>query len=95
MVGMNPSGSFWGGWWNCYYTREDGTRYSTICKVEDRKNAWSVDCGVAQINAHGKVCPKELFDVDHNLSVARGKYVRGNGFGAWVAFNLGKHKKYL
>ena len=80
--------------WNCYYEREDGTKYSTACNVEDRAKAWSVDCGLMQINTPGKVCPAELFDVEHNLSVAREKYER-QGKDAWYAYRSAKYKKYL
>lgn len=80
--------------WNCRYTRKDGTMYSTACVPGDRGKAWSVDCGLMQINTPGKVCPSELFDVEHNLSIARKKYER-QGKDAWVAHWTNSYKKYL
>lgn len=52
--------------WNCYY---DGI--SGPCLPEDRANAWSVDCGVLQINSPGNTCPKRLFDVQVNLTIGK------------------------
>lgn len=81
--------------WNCQYTNASGKKYSTSCKtVEDRAMAWSVDCGVAQINTRGKECPKELYDPAHNLSVASQK-LDTQGLGAWSVYNNGSYKKYL
>ena len=36
--------------YNCFYYRNDGSKYSTSCKKDDKSKAWSVDCGFAQIN---------------------------------------------
>lgn len=55
--------------WNCMY---DGV--SKPCKKEDRPNAWSVDCGLMQINVKGTVCPVELFDIKTNISKAVAMY---------------------
>lgn len=63
--------------WNCRYNGR-----STSCRPEDRKNAWSVDCGALQVNVYGTVCPVELFDLDKNLEAAVGKFAR-QGFKAW------------
>jgi len=78
--------------WNCYYYDENGKRYSDMCKLEDRKKAWSVDCGVAQINHEtpGKLkeCPAELFDYKHNIKIAHEMFSR-RGFQPWVTYNEG------
>lgn len=75
--------------WNCHYGTE-----SRACAPEDREKAWSVDCGVAQINVVGKVCPQELFDPNHNLEVARKKY-ESRKWQPWCAFTSGKYLAYL
>ena len=70
--------------WNCRY---DGK--SQACKPQDRKNAWSVDCGLMQINVRGTECPKELFDIKVNISKAVAMYER-RSWSPWVAAkNLG------
>lgn len=92
--GLNPTAMGW----NCYYYQEDGSRYSAACKTEaDRANAWSVDCGVTQMNVAGKTCPNEYFDPIWNIEKAYAwKYVtRGNQFTAWVAYTTGKHLAFL
>jgi hypothetical protein len=75
--------------WNCRYGKE-----SRACAPGDRGNAWSVDCGIAQINVLGKVCPKELFDPSHNLQIARQKY-ETRRWQPWSQFKNGNYKKYL
>ena len=84
--------------WNCEYWATDKNgkpyKYSAACKPEDRGKAWSVDCGLMQINHIGKICPEELFDVDHNLIVGRGIYDRG-GWNRWWAYKSGTFKKFL
>ena len=72
--------------YNCIYNGVSGA-----CKPEDRGLAWSVDCGVAQLNFIGKECPPEAFDVDWNLKQAKVKQAR-RGFTPWVVFNS---KRYL
>lgn len=70
--------------WNCLY---DGV--SAPCKVQDRSNAWSVDCGIMQINVRGTVCPVELFDIKTNISKAVAMYEHRK-WSPWVtAKNLG------
>jgi len=77
--------------WNCYYNGR-----SQACRVEDRESAWSVDCGVMQINVIGKECPKELFDPTHNIEVGRKKYEGRNfTFLAWSAYKNQSYLKYL
>jgi nitrate reductase NapE component len=99
--GLNPKAMGW----NCYYSRETGEvltldeamklskdkRYSTACRTEHRHMAWSVDCGVAQHNVMGQVCPEELYDVDYSLDLAREKYEK-RGLDPWFAW---KNKSYL
>lgn len=80
--------------WNCHYYDSAGVRYSAACKLQDRENAWSVDCGVAQINTPGNSCPEHLFDVETNLAAAYKKYV-ARGWQPWVAHNLGRHLAFL
>lgn len=75
--------------WNCRY----GTS-SKACSPEDRHRAWSVDCGLAQLNVSGKECPAELLDVDHSLKVARKMYDQ-RGLSPWVAWKSGAFKKFL
>lgn len=75
--------------WNCRYNGK-----SAACKPEDRGNAWSVDCGLAQINVAGKTCPKELFDIDENLKVARKKY-DARKWQPWCAYSNGSYLAYL
>lgn len=74
---------------NCRYGK-----ISQSCRPEDREKAWSVDCGIAQINVIGKVCPDELFDADHNLMVARQKYEARN-WQPWSAWKSGKYLAFL
>lgn len=83
--------------WNCWYDKEGNlkekrifpTDKSVSCKTkEDRHKAWSVDCGLLQINFKGKVCPEYLFNIDVNLSQAINKYLNG-GFNHW---NASRHR---
>lgn len=75
--------------YNCRY---DGK--SRSCKVEDRHLAWSVDCGISQINVKGQVCPKELFDLQTNLNEAK-KILATQGLNAWVVYSNGTYLKYM
>ena len=70
--------------WNCIYY-DNGKPYSGACAVQDRERAWSVDCGIAQLNFKGTECPAESFDPIWNLTMARVKYDR-QGIGAWIAY---------
>lgn len=81
--------------WNCWYHRENGQKYSTSCKtIQDRANAWSVDCGIAQINVRGKVCPAHLFTFEGSIPVIEKKY-REQGLSAWVSYTNGAYKRFL
>lgn len=75
--------------WNCRYGG-----VSMACKPEDRGKAWSVDCGLYQLNRLGQSCPPETFDISHNITKAREMYER-RGWKPWVAYTSGKYLKYL
>jgi hypothetical protein len=83
--------------WNCHYYK-NGKRYSTSCKKEDRQMAWSVDCGIAQINHitpnDSKECPVELFDYKKNIQIAKNMFDK-RGFQPWVTYNEGYYKGNL
>ena len=86
--------------WNCYYNKNESIVYSTrvkgshstACKVPHRKYAWSVDCGVLQLNVKGQVCPNETLD-EHLEKVAT--LSKSQGFNAWEAYKNNSYKKYL
>ena len=81
--------------WNCEY-EVNGRKVSKACKKEDRGKAWSVDCGVFQVNQRGRECPSHLMTAESNLKIARKKYEgRGNTFLAWSAYKNGSYKKHL
>ena len=80
--------------WNCHYYDAQGKRYSKACNPEDRPKAWSVDCGVMQINHIGKTCPSHLFDPDENIRIGRDMF-ENRGFSPWVAFTKGLYLQYL
>ena len=71
--------------WNCTYGP---------CKPEDREKAKSTDCGIAQINFPGKVCPARAFNEDWNIQKAYMMYTR-RGFQPWTVFNSGSYKKFI
>jgi hypothetical protein len=64
--------------WNCYYNG-----VSKACRAEDRDQAWSVDCGIAQLNFSGQECPAQSFDPIWNVDRAKEKFLR-QGKSAWV-----------
>jgi len=70
--------------WNCIYY-DNGKPYSGVCAEVDRGQAWSVDCGIAQLNFKGTECPAEAFNPVWNITMARVKYER-QGIKAWVAY---------
>lgn len=79
--------------YNCYYTK-DGKKYSTTCKKGDEGKAWSVDCGIAQLNYYGKVCPS--WTMQPEVAIIKVKdMVTKRGFQPWVAYNNLSYKKYL
>lgn len=75
--------------WNCRYNG-----ISRACKPEDRAKAWSVDCGVFQINAPGTECPEHLLDPDTNIEIAK-QMKETRGWSPWVAYITGAYEKYL
>lgn len=80
--------------YNCFYTDKNGKRYSTHCKKEDRPKAWSVDCGLAQINVKGQTCPSELLTLEGNMKEVERIY-KTQGLNAWVSYKSGAYKKFL
>lgn len=87
--------------WNCTYYRGDGTSYSTACEPGDRHMAWSVDCGVTQLNVQGQICPPEYFNVEWNVQKAKewkynpNKLAGGTGWGPWYAERNQRHLQFL
>ena len=90
--------------YNCWF--EDGqvvsngawaTHRSGACPIDQRHMAWSVDCGVAQMNVNGQVCPQEYLDPQWNIQKAyEWKYLtRNETFTAWVAYTSGSYKRFL
>lgn len=84
--GLRPSAMGW----NCRYGK-----VSQACKPEDRAQAWSVDCGVAQLNFAGTVCPPEAFDATWNIQKAYEWKYKPHGWQPWSAYNSGKHLAFL
>lgn len=78
--------------WNCWYSADgtvksqktESTDVSTSCREQDKPMAWSVDCGLLQINVSGKTCPADLFDPKKNVAKAVEMYKR-RGWTPWVA----------
>ena len=75
--------------WNCMYGGK-----SRACKPEDRPRAWSVDCGIAQVNVRGQVCPKNLLTLEGNMEQVERIY-KEQGLNAWVSYKSGAYKKYM
>lgn len=80
--------------WNCHYYNAEGKRYSASCKTQDREKAWSVDCGIAQINVKGKSCPARLLTLAGNMEEVEKKY-KTQGLNAWVSYSSGAYKNFL
>jgi len=81
--------------YNCRYINPNtGKTYSTSCKKEDKSLAWSVDCGIAQVNVKGTVCPSELMTLEGNM-LAVEKIYKNQGLEAWVSYTTGAYVKYL
>ena len=87
--GLNPKAMNW----NCEY-QENGKLISRKCDEGDEGRAWSVDCGVAQLNFAGNKCPDEAFDPMWNIRMAKVKYLR-QGKNAWVASWDDNYKRFL
>jgi hypothetical protein len=75
--------------YNCRYNGK-----STFCKKGDEKKAWSVDCGKAQINVKGQVCPPELMTDEGQIKAIERIY-KEQGLNAWVSYKSGAYKKFL
>jgi len=75
--------------YNCRYNG-----ISTFCKKGDENKAWSVDCGVAQINVKGQVCPSQLMTKEGSIPYIE-KIYKEQGLRAWVSFNNKKYKEFL
>lgn len=94
--------------WNCYYHKTTGEvltsdeaaktpknlRESKSCKEEHRKFAWSVDCGVWQINSLTKECPEHLMDAEVNIAIAKEMQSK-RGWSPWVAYWNGQYKNHM
>lgn len=85
--------------WNCYYNKDETIVYttkvkgshSTSCKKSHRVYAWSLDCGIMQLNTRAKSCPNETID-EHLQKAADLSRIQGKK--AWVTFNKGLHLTY-
>lgn len=75
--------------YNCRY---DGK--STFCKKGDEHLAWSVDCGISQINTKGKVCPEDLLTLEGNMKATE-KIYKEQGLNAWISYSSGAYKRFL
>ena len=81
--------------YNCFYiSSKTGKRYSTTCKKKDIAKAWSVDCGIAQVNVKGKVCPKNLMTLEGNMGAVE-KIYKEQGLRAWVSYTTGRYKRFM
>lgn len=102
--GLNPQAQGW----NCWFDRVTGdvsttgswsTHRSGACPVTARDLAWSVDCGIAQLNVAGRVCPAEYFDpiwnIDHAYSWKFDNAIYKRTFAAWVAYTTGRHLAFM
>jgi hypothetical protein len=87
--GLNPKAVNY----NCEY-QENGKMVSRSCSEADRGRAWSVDCGIAQLNFAGTKCPETAFDPMWNVRMAKIKFDR-QGRNAWVSSWDDNYKKYL
>lgn len=81
--------------WNCHYYRDNGDRYSAACEFSDRGRAWSVDCGIAQLNFPGLTCPAESLEADWNIQKAYEWKYKPSGWRPWVAEAKGRHLQFL
>ena len=75
--------------YNCIYGGK-----STFCKPQDVYKAHSVDCGAAQINVKGKVCPPELLTKEGSIPYIE-KIYKTQGLKAWVAYSNKSFQRYL
>lgn len=75
--------------YNCRY---DGK--SKSCKKGDISKAWSVDCGIAQVNVKGKYCPESYLTLEGNMQQVE-KIYKEQGLDAWVAYKTKAYLRYL
>lgn len=83
--------------YNCRYEvfkNNATTTVSMSCKKEDRDKAWSVDCGIPQINFLGKVCPEHTKSLEWSIKKTYEMYV-DRGWNPWVVYKTGAYKKFL
>jgi len=89
--------------YNCFFDGDprnggkptgEKTRWSWSCPKGFEHLAWSVDCGVAQINLAGRVCPKEAFEYEWSLKQARRRY-DSRGWQPWTVYKDGRYKQSL
>lgn len=87
--------------YNCFYIGDTVYEYrakgskSRSCQSGHEQYAYSVDCGISQINFDGKKqCPDYSFGVDWSLSKMAEIHAE-RGFGAWVGFTSGAYLAYL
>jgi len=81
--------------YNCrYVSAKTGKTYSTTCKKGDLEKAWSVDCGIAQVNVKGQICPSNLMTLEGNM-VAVERIYNEQGLKAWVSYTSGAYLKFL
>lgn len=80
--------------WNCHYYDVDGKRVSKSCKVADRPQAWSVDCGIGQTNIKGQECPAEWMTLAGNMAEVKRRY-DAQGLRAWSSYTNGGYKKFM
>jgi hypothetical protein len=79
--------------YNCYYYRPAGKKYSRACDVKDRHLAWSVDCGIAQINVRGKHCPAHLYTLEGNIAAAKRLYAERR-WQPWIQYTRGHYRAH-
>jgi hypothetical protein len=68
---------------------------SKACEPQDRGRAWSVDCGVSQLNFKGLECPQEAFNAEWNIQKAYEWKFSRSGWSPWSAYNSGSYLRYL
>ena len=79
--------------YNCYYYKNQ-IRYSTTCRRGDEIKAWSVDCGLSQLNHKGQVCPEWTFVMEKNIEKMSDMYQK-RGWNCWVAYTSKSYLKYM
>ncbi len=75
--------------YNCRYNG-----ISRACKPSDRAKAWSVDCGIGQINYRGQKCPQSLLTLEGNMKAVEEIY-KTQGLNAWVSYTSKAYLKFM